>query len=239
MQVLEMLRSRFNERKTNATETLANAAKKLAAGETVDHAAIENAIVETGTTVDDFEHMVELARRRHGWRSTYEKGTAANTRLEKANATAERERGQFEQIKTAWLERAAELDAEIRAAQKVVDAAAAARTDLTRPQNVPGPVGQQLVDAHRALSEASGRVSDVARQLKEQRELEKSQREWADHKRTLNQSNEHGSADDHEARANRAARRIKELESELKEATAVEAAAAGRLQKAEAAALKV
>lgn len=79
----------------------------------------------------------------------------------------------------------------------------------------------------------------MQRRLREQRELEKSQREWADHKRGLNISNEHGDAADHETRASRAARRVKELETELREATAAEQAAATALQKLETTALKV
>lgn len=238
MQILELLRTRRAERRLTADQTLAAAANRLAADETVDHTAVETALLEAGRSVEDFETMCETARRRRQWRAAFDRGTAAKTRLEKARTTAERERNQFEQIRTQWLERAAQLDAEIAAADAVVRAADDARRELVDPRNVPGAAGDELAAAHAELAAASDAVSALGRQLREQRELEKSQREWADQKRTLNQTTLHGGPEDHERRAERAARRIKELESELREATAAEGAAAARVQKLEAAALK-
>jgi hypothetical protein len=211
----------------------------MAADESVDHAAIENALIETGRTVDDFAAMCELARRRLEWRATFNKGNAAKIRLDKANATAARERAEFEKIQTAWFARAAEIDVEIAAAERLTAAASAARAELVNPRNLAGLPGKQLADAHEALAEAAGRVGKIARELREARQLEKSQREWADHKRELNQSTATGDAEDHERRAERAARRIKELETELQAVTADEAAAAEQLKNLEAAALKI
>jgi hypothetical protein len=239
MKLFEILRSRVNERRMSALETLVAAANRVAADESVDHAAVESALHEAGRSVDDFENMVELARKRRAWRADHDKGKPANTRLAKAQATAERERAQFETIRAAWMARATELDNEIRAAQKLVDAANSAAYELVRPDNVPGAPGEQLRVAHDELAQCSSEVARCSRGVRHETELEKTQLAFAAEKESLNQSTPYGDAADHKRRAASAARRKAEWAEQLKTAEAAERDAAARLQQAEAAAMKV
>lgn len=239
MQVLEMLRSRIAQRVMGADQTLTTAANRLAANENVDHGAIENALIETGRTVDDFDALCVLARRRREWRAILDKGPAAKTRLDKAQATAARERAEFERVQSEWFARAAEIETDIAAAERVTSAVSAARAELVNPRNVYGAAGKQLAAAHEAVEAATARVAAINRELPQLRELEKSQREWAAHKKELNASTVGGDAESHTVRADRAARQIKELQTELKTATADETAALEQLQALEAAALKI
>lgn len=239
MQVLEMLRARVRERVLNADELLATAANRVAADEVVDHGAVEAALTSTGKSVDDFERMVDLFRRRRQWHTTLDRRAAATTRLGKARAAAEREREQFETIRRQWLERAAELDAEITSAQHIVDAGNTAEHELVQPANVPAPLDAQLTEARATLEAATARVQSIGRELREVRANEKTQTEWAEHKSSLNLSTPAGDADDHRRRAARAARRAAELDTELSTAQAEEKAAAAALKRLEAAALKL
>lgn len=239
MQVLEMLRSRVTARRATAAETLVAAAARAAAGENVDPGSVEKALFEAGHTVDDFAAMVELATKRSEWRKAWAKHDAAAGKLQKAQATGERERAQFEKVRTAWLERAREIDVEIRNATKTVDAARAARAELVNPRNVPSAYGVELSEAHAALDAEHARVGGIERELREARDIERQQREWAEHKRNMNTTNEHGGPEDHELRADRAARRAKELEAELKDAQKRVDVAAGRVQSLEDAATKL
>lgn len=239
MKIFDLLRSRVNERRLSALETLVAAANRVAADESVDHAAVESALHEAGRSVDDFENMVELARKRRAWRADHDKGKAANARLAKAQATADRERAQFETIREAWIARATELDNQIRSAQQLVDAANSAAYELVRPDNVPGAPGEQLRVAHDELAKCSSEVSRCSQGIRHETELEKTHTAFADEKEALNKSTPYGDAEDHKRRAASAARRKAEWAEQLKAAEAAERDAAARLQQAEASAMKV
>lgn len=239
MQVLEMLRARVRERVLNSDELLATAANRVAADEAVDHGAVEAALEATGKSVDDFERMVELFRRRRQWHATLDRRAAATTRLGKARAAAEREREQFETIRRQWMTRGAELDAELAAAQTIVDAGNTAEHQLIDPANVPAPLGPQLVEAHGLVDATAATVQAIARELREVRGREKSETEWAEHKGALNMSTPAGDSEDHRRRAARATRRAAELATELATAQAEEKAALAALKRLEAAALKL
>jgi uncharacterized protein (DUF1778 family) len=238
MSVLELLRGRMAARKTTADETLAAAAKRLAAGESIDHGAVETALVETRQTVDEFETMVATANRRRELRAALDKGPAANTKLEKLQTTAAHERAQFEKIQTAWFERAAELDGQIRAAETIVGRARDAREELVKPASVPEPVRTRLVEAHAALEEAHTKRSALEHEVKEVRDRLKQRNEFADHYRELNTAGLHGTAEDYETLAKRCERRLAELQPELDEALAAVADAEKELAAAESVAVK-
>lgn len=215
MTVLDLLRGRVADRQTSHDETLAAAARRVAADESVNHDAVDAALAATGRTVDDFAGMVELARRRQRWRATVERGTAAQLRLDKATATAERERAQFEKTRDAWLVRARELEAELSAARRLVEAADQAAEELRRPENVPEPARKLVVDATNTHATARERVATLERERKTATEGLRHHEYWRDHHRKLNTSGPSGDAADHERFAVRAQRRVKELDGEL------------------------
>jgi len=238
MKVLDLLRSRARERQVGAAEVLAAAANRAAAGESVDHEAVDRALVDCGKTVDDFAAMCDMAARRRNWRATLDRAPQAEAKLAKARAAAEKERAAFEATHAAWMKRGSELDAEIASATAVVTAARDAREELVKPANVPEPLRSKLAEATTVRDAATERVANINRELRDARDREKTQREWADHKRSLNISTHVGDADDHDRAAKRAAKRAAELLEELKAAQAEEETAAAEVRSLEAAAIK-
>jgi chromosome segregation ATPase len=195
--------------------------------------------VETGRDVDEFAAMVELAGKRREWRLTADKGNPARAKLDKARATADRERAQFEAIQAAWFQRAGEIDAEAHAAESVVARADTARAELVAPRNVFEPLRTRLQEAHAGVEEAQRVVADIKRELHKYREVVKREEGFRDYKSGLNKVNEHGAPEDHARRAASASRRVAEYEAQLTVANDELAAAQKELTAAEAAALKL
>lgn len=236
--IFETIRARIAERVSLSDDTLVSAANKVAADENVDHLAVEHALREQGETLESFERLVELARKRREWRNRVDRGNTAQKSLDKLTATFDREAEEFAVVHRRWIERSADLQEQRRVAENAVVAGSLARGELVRPQNVPGMLGKQLVAAHEELAAASTDVSRLGRELRETRDREKSERGWADHKRTLNMSTPAGDAEDHTRRADRAAARAAELVVELKAATDREAEASAVVARLEARAIK-
>jgi len=236
--ILEALAARMSARKTSANDVLVGAARRLAAGESADDAAIERAMLEANMSLADFRALVELAQRRREWYAALDRGPAAVAKRDKVLAVIERERAQFEQIRNQWIARANELDAEHNAADKLAEAARDARGKLVHPDNVPGTLADAIREAHDNVATTAGEVERIRRDMRDNAEREKSQREWADQKRRLNQVTPAGDANDHERMADRAARRLKELAAELPAAEAAAAKAVADLERLETAALK-
>jgi hypothetical protein len=239
MSILETLRARFAERARTADETLTDAARRVAAGESVDMAAVESALTALQKSVGDFEAMIELARRRQGWYSAMNGLAAATARKSKAMAAAAAERAAFERVAEAWQARGRELDAEIEAADKVIQAASTARENLTNHRNVPGQLGEKLADAQTALEKATAATNRLRRAALEAANESKSERGFAEHKRTYNISTPAGDADDHERKAKRLERRAAELQAETAAAAAAEKDAEAELKRLQEAAMKI
>jgi len=236
--VLDALAGRLAARKTTATETLVAAARRLAAGEGVDDGGIEAAMLETGMTLDGFRSMVELCQRRRGWQATAAKATAAGSRLDKATAALERATADFEATRQAFVVRHAELSSEVAAVERAVAEARQASANLVAPDNVPGPLGDQLREAHDQVAAANQALEALERDRREWAERERYHRGWADTKRQLNQTTPAGSAADHERAAARAARRVAEIDGQLPAARKAVAAAEKSLEGLERAAAK-
>ena len=186
-----------------------------------------------------FRSMVSLARKRRMWKADLDRGPAARARLEKAQATAERERAQFEKIQTAWFARAAELDAEISSATAVDTTAQLARQQLVEPANVPHPTRSRLEEAHAAKDEADARVEKLQREIREAKEIKNRHEGFAAHHTEFNTRSPDGTTgEEHAQRARRAERRVNEFEGELAIAAADATDAAKELAEAQAAALK-
>lgn len=219
MKILELLRGRLAERHTNNADTIAAAARKTAAGETVDHLALENALVEERLGVEDFVALVTQAERRQSWRAAVDKLPAATARAAKATGTIAKERAAFEAVHAAWVVRGTELEAELEAAETLVRAGEEARAKLSNPANVPGAVGERLAEAMGDQQEAVERVAGVERQ----------RREWGENlSRRLGFVRQHDGtpeAQEHARLAAQAERRLAELAAELADANTALAAA--------------
>jgi hypothetical protein len=238
MSIFEALAERMATRKRSTDETLLAAARRAAAGESVDDAAVDDALASSGRTVDDFRELVELCQRRRGWYAALDRGPAANATLDKLNATAAKERAAFEKVRAAWVSRATELDEQIKAAERITTAANDARGKLVDPGHVPGDLAARIREAHTAVVDTASTVERIKRERRDAAERAKSQREWADHKRGLNLSTPAGDADDHERAAARAAKRVAELDAELPDAERAHADAERELRRLESLALK-
>jgi chromosome segregation ATPase len=232
MDVLSLLRSRFAERNRTASEVVSVAARKVAAGQSVDHAALEAAMVATNTSVDAFATLVELHTTRAGWRADYEKLKDATAKRDQANAAIEREVAAFDDYRQKHQAKMAKLQADHREAAKAVDRGELARGNLATVANVPDPAAQTLRDAHDALATASDAVSSANRAIREANEGIKREESWIEHKDKAG-DNDMSSKADHERSLRHWKRRLAEMEPLLAEATAVERLAAERLAAAE------
>lgn len=234
MSVMELLRSRFAERQVNHTEFLANAAKAVAAGQTVDHVAVENAMQECGMSLDEFERSVGVARNRQHWHMQADKLSAATKALAKISSTIEKERGEFEAAHRQWMQRAAELDAEERQARRAVELATEARDKLIQADNNIGPVAARLREAQAAFDEANASHGEAAKAVRLEREKISYEDSWIEQKAAVNA--EGLSAEDHRRFKARAERRLAENTAALQMAERDLAAATKELQAAQKAA---
>lgn len=164
---LDILRQRSQQRADHALDTLAEAAKKQAAGEEIDVVAVDAALAELKLGVDDFATLVETAARRRSALGDLEKLASARGRRDKAQATLTAEAGKLEEAIAAYQKRAAGLAETINAATLVVDAAEAARRLLLKADEVPGVPGRKYREAIERHAAASARVAAAENDLRE------------------------------------------------------------------------
>jgi hypothetical protein len=237
--ILEALRMRMVQRRETNAESLAAAARRIAAGETVDAASVESALVAEGRSVDDFEALVELARRRQLWHAARDKGPAATRERDKLQSELDAAKEAFEKSRLAWVERSGSLAARIRAFDVVVQAADDATAKLTDPANIPGITAERIRTADAAHVEAMDAVETIRRELREARSRVKTETEWVQHKKDFGNNTHLSTLDDHKRALARAERRVSELEAALPPAEAAVAAALKTLDDRRAAALKL
>lgn len=237
--VLEQLRDRVAGRKRTAEETILAAAHRAANGESVDVDSLDTALAACGHTPDSFATLVELMHKRRKWRADMDRGAKAAAEVEKHTAAGNQLQAEREEWLAAWHQRATANDTARNAATALADRARDARNALWHPDNVPGPVAERVRAAEEAHHDAQVEVARIERERREAEDLERHHRGWETNKRELNKSTPEGDADDHKRRADRAARRVAELDTELAAATKALATAATELDAARAAALKV
>jgi hypothetical protein len=237
--ILETLRTRMVQRRETNAESLAAAARRIAAGETVDAASVENALIAEGRSVDDFEAMCELARRRQTWHAARDKGPAAIIQRDKLARELDDAREAYERTRLAWVEKSGQLSRQIDAAISVVSTADDATARLTAPDNVPGVLAERIRAADAEHVEALETLETVRRELKEARARVKDETSWCEHKQAFNNNTHLSTLDDHKRALARAERRVSELEAAMKPAEAAVAAALKMLQERRAAALKL
>lgn len=238
LEMLDVLRSRASRRHESAAEAIWAAAKRIAAGESADPASVETAMAETGTTLDSFDELVDLAAKRREWFVTVDRATPARQKLGKVTATAAAEKEAFEETRRRWLERAHALDAEIAVLERTIRAGDEAAAALCLPANLPpasaARVGQALDDQQAAADQ----VGQIRRALAEQREI-RDRRTWMAAQKRESGKYHPLDAEDDDRCAKRAVNRIAELETQLRDAEAAEKAADNVVAKCRAAALKM
>jgi chromosome segregation ATPase len=232
MDVLNLLRARFAERSRTASETVSVAARKVANDQSVDHAALEAAMVATGTTVDAFAELVELHRRRAEWRGDYEKLKDATAKAKKANGALEREQAAFYDYRDKHAARVSAIDAELRQANATVERGRMALHNLTTLENVPAPASDALRDAQAELAAALANVSSATAAVREATQRIAGEEAWikdkADHG-----DNHMSSKADHEVALKRWQRRLVEANGALIAAQNDEKAAEAKVAAAE------
>ena len=237
--ILETLRSRMVQRRETNAESLAAAARRIAAGETVDAASVETALVAEGRSVDDFEAMCELARRRQTWHAARDKGPAAIIQRDKLNAELNDARELFERSRLAWVEKSGRLSSQLSAVVSIVQASDDATDRLTNPANVPGVLAERLRAADAGHVKALDALETVRRELREARARVKNETDWCEHKKQFNSNTHMSTLGDHQKALARAERRVGELEAALPPAEAAVAAALKTLNERRGAALKI
>jgi hypothetical protein len=237
--ILETLRSRMTARRENNSESLVAAARRIAAGESVDAGSVEAALVAESKSVDDFEALCELARRRLTWHAARDKGPAAIVQRDKLNAELDAARELFERTRLAWVEKSGRLASQLSAVVSIVQASDDATERLTNPANVPGVLAERIRTADAEHVEALEAVEAIQRELREARSRVKTETEWVTHKKEFNNNTHLSTLDDHKRALARAERRAAELEAALPPAEAAVAAALKTLGERRAAALKI
>lgn len=176
--ILEALRGRLQQRQLNAIDTIAAGAKAAAQGERYDVAAIENALVETGQTMAAFEEAVERASHRAAWLADFEKLANASTKVKKLEASLATEQARFEAARTAYFEKAAALEEQLRKAQATREKGRQAQDRLLEPRGVPGTIGERYRQAVAEADAAEAGLGDAQRAVREQLEKIKSEQAW-------------------------------------------------------------
>lgn len=178
-QLLDALRTRLATRDMNAHDTIAAAARAAARGETFDAATLERAMADTGTTLNDFEEAVEVARKRVAWLADFDRLAAATAKVRKLETVAAAEKAKMEAARAAWLERASAIDAELAIHRTACDKGNAARGNLLDPRDVPaGTVGDRYRAAVDERQMADVAVEQARREVREQAARIKSEEEW-------------------------------------------------------------
>jgi len=235
--ILEALRGRMAARRETNAETLVAAARRIAAGESVDPASVEAALVAESKSVDDFESLCELARRRLTWHAARDKGPAAIIQRDKLTRELDAANEAFERTRLAWVEASSKLGIQVDAAIAVVRAAEDAAAKLTTPANVPGVLAERLKQAEVDHTEALQTVDALRRELRDAKNRVKDEEGWVAQKTAFN--NGVSSLDDHERALKRWQRRVSELETAMPPAEKAVAAAFKTLEERRAAALKL
>lgn len=178
MAILELLSRQRKQRVGTADDLLAAAARDHAAGKEVDLADVDRALHEIGMPVEHFATLVEVATIRRNAGAALEKLGLAQTKQRRVAASIEAETKKYEEVRKAYLDRMAALEAERKAIDEVVAKAQQARETLLVPANVLGSVRQRYEDALADRQQASATVERLRRELRQHRDRLKEAGRW-------------------------------------------------------------
>ena len=170
--IFDVLRTRARSAEATALDTIAAAARAVAAGGTADVNAVEAALAVIGKKPDDFEAAVALARRRAEWLIAADRVTAATSKVKKSETALQAEAEKFFQARDAYAEKAQVLQYELDEANQMLRDGATARERLLDPRNVPGGIAAAYGEAFQEAKKAGGerdnaefRLSELERRL--------------------------------------------------------------------------
>lgn len=170
--IFDVLRTRARSAEATALDTIAAAARAVAAGGTADVTAVEAALAVIGKKPDDFEAAVALARRRAEWLIAADKVTSAKAKVTKTESALQTEGEKFLQARDAYAEKAQVLQYELDEANQAIRDGTTARERLLDPKNVPGGVAAEYEKAFQETRKAKGdrdnaefKLADLERRL--------------------------------------------------------------------------
>jgi hypothetical protein len=244
MSFLETLRLKVRERIAATREGVVEAARRVAAGENVTAATVDQLLADTGVTVETFAGFVEIATRRAADRTTLAKRAEAAAALARAEGETTKAEAAFAAELSRHREHMAQLAAKADAARRAIERADDARARLLT--DVPGAAGEELAVARQAVDEAEAMVSQLQSQARHWAETESSRLQLAAHVSGKSTKTIPGSevpqlsrtGIDHGRLAKQARTHLAAVQRQLQEARDARDVAAKRLSAAESAALK-
>lgn len=171
--IFEALRGQIAKRQLAADDQVLEAARAAAADLAVDAVALEAAMFSSGTTLDQFEQLVELCRKRAGWLADLDGMKAAGSRQAKAEAALKAETDRFEEARRIALDKIAKLEREAAEARAAYDRAKAGRDNLLDPRNVPGGIGERYRATLDERDQAEGEVRRLRNAITRMRDEER------------------------------------------------------------------
>jgi len=170
--IFDQLRSRARSAEATALDTIAAAARAVAAGGNANIDSVEKALAVVGKQPADFEAAVALARRRAEWLIAADKITSAKSKATKTESALLVEGNKFIEARDAYAHKAAVLQYELDEANQAIREGATARERLLDPANVPGGAAAEYAEAFREAREAASqrnnaefKLADLERRL--------------------------------------------------------------------------
>jgi hypothetical protein len=165
--IFDVLRSRARSAEATALDTIAAAARTVAAGGTANVDAVEKALATIGKQPADFEAAVALARRRAEWLAAVDKLQAAKSKATKTESALIVEGNKFIETRDAYAHKAAVLQFELDEANQAIREGGTARERLLDPANVPGGAAAEYAEAFREAREAASQRNNAEFKLAE------------------------------------------------------------------------
>jgi len=162
--IFDQLRSRARSAEATALDTIAAAARAVAAGGNANIDSVEKALAVVGKQPADFEAAVSLARQRAEWLALVDKLPSAKSQLGKTEAVLEIEGEKFLAAQDAYAGKANVLRFELEEANAAIRNGTEARERLLNPKNVPGAIAAEYAEAV-----AQARAAESARHSAEVR----------------------------------------------------------------------
>jgi chromosome segregation ATPase len=178
---LQALADRVTARTSTAEEILARNAMLIAQGQGYDIGAVEAALFETRTTLDQFQQMVETGRQRIEHMAHFSNLPAAQAAHDRLGKQIEASAQKFQTTLATLAETRQKLDAELAGVTAQLTEGNRAREWLTHPDHVLGPLSGQLRDAQQAVAAGNKQTEELGRYLADATGRVKREQGWLDH----------------------------------------------------------
>jgi len=223
--LLGKLTTRVQKRQSSAADRLLEAARRDAAGESVDLAALEDAFFESRTSLEDFAALVQRERDRKQHLDRFEKLGSLRNKADGLQKEIDRENARFDEIRSKFDSTIVGLHQKHREAQRELDKATQSRDWLVAVENVGGSLGMEYGPAVHARDEAEVAVAGFDNEIRLIRASLDSERGFLKEFAGLSEKELAGVDattrhrwEQHEKREKRLAARLKETEKQRTEA---------------------